>query len=89
MAISQTRTVQRVEVYPAQEESTKPRLMVVYEYTFDDTEDDQLPVVTSKVVHLAATVSTTGEEGTATETATDVSGHDALVQAIATAVWAE
>jgi hypothetical protein len=89
MAISQTRAVQRVEVYPAQEEGAKPRLMVVYEYIFDDTEDDQLPVITSKAVHLSATVSTTNEEGTTTETPADVSGHDALVQTIATAVWAD
>jgi hypothetical protein len=89
MAISHTRTVQRVEVYPAQEEGAKPRLMVVYEYTFDDSEDSELPVVTSKVVHLSATVSTTDEEGETTEIETDISSHDALVQTIATAVWAE
>jgi hypothetical protein len=83
MAITKTTTVQRVEVY----EDT--RLMVVYTDLFDDPDDDQLPHESNRVVHLSKMTSTTDEDGTVTETATDVSGHDALVQTIAAAVWAD
>lgn len=83
MAITKTTTVQRVEVY----EDT--RLMVVYNDLFDDPDDDQLPHESTRVVHLSKVVTTTDEEGNVTETPTDVSGHDPLVQTIAAAVWAE
>jgi len=61
--------------------------MVVYTDLFDDPEDDQLPHTSQRVVHLSKTMSTTDEEGNVTETPTDVSKHDALVQTIAAAVW--
>lgn len=83
MAITKTTTVQRVEVY----EDT--RLMVVYNDLFDDPDDDQLPHESQRVVHLNRVVTTTDDDGNVTETATDVSGHDALVQTIAAAVWAD
>lgn len=83
MAITKTTTVQRVEVYPDN------RLMVVYTDLFDDPDDDQLPHESNRVVHLSKMTSTTAEDGTVTEAATDVSGHDPLVQTIAAAVWAE
>ena len=83
MAITKTTTVQRVEVY----EDT--RLMVVYTDLFDDPDDDQLPHESSRVVHLNKMTSTTDEEGNVTETPTDISGHDSLVQTIAAAVWAD
>jgi hypothetical protein len=83
MAITKTTTVQRVEVYP------DDRLMVVYNDLFDDPDDDQLPHESQRVVHLNKMTSTTDGEGNVTETATDVAGHDALVQTIATAVWAD
>ena len=80
MAITLTRTVQRVETYPAvtsgeEGETTYPTLMVVYNDMFDDPNDDKLPVTANKVVHLSH-----GD---------DVSGEDALVQTIASAIWAE
>ena len=81
MAITKTTTIQRVEVY----EDT--RLMVVYNDVFDDPDDDQLPHKSTRVVHLSRTITTEDEEGNVTETATDVSGHDPLVQTIAAAVW--
>jgi len=83
MAITKTTTVQRVEAY----EDT--RLMVVYNDVFDDPDDDPLPHTSQRVVHLNKMTSTTDEDGNVTETATDVSGHDALVQTIAAAVWAD
>jgi hypothetical protein len=88
MAIQHTRTVQRLEVYPGAE---APSIMVVYEYTFDDTEDAELPVVTTKVKHLnkfqLAAAPVEGEEE-AVPALTDISAEDALVQTVANAVWA-
>ena len=78
MAITLTRTVQRVETYPAQPpveegETTYPTLMVVYNDVFDDPDDEQLPVTATKVLHFSH-----GD---------DVSGEDQLVQDIASAIW--
>jgi len=77
MAITMTRTVQRIETYPAapaeEGETTYPTLMVVYNDTFDDPDDEQLPVVATKVMNFS--------EGD------DVSGEDDLVQTIAAAIW--
>ena len=77
MAITLTRTVQRIETYPAvaaeEGETTYPTLMVVYNDVFDDPDDEQLPVTASKVMNF--------NQGD------DVSGEDALVQTIATAIW--
>lgn len=80
MAITLTRTVQRIETYPAQPvmeegETTYPTLMVVYNDVFDDPDDEQLPVTATKVLHFSK-----GD---------DVSGEDELVQTIANAIWAE
>jgi len=88
MAITNVRTVQRVEVYPPQDAAAADTanakhetLMVVYNHTFDDSEDSDLPVTTTKVVHLNKFVEDGGD-------ATSVSGEDALVQTICTAIWA-
>ena len=88
MAMTNVRKVGRVEVYPAQDTSAAntanakhASIMVVYNHTFDDADDADLPVVTTKVVHLNKFV----EDGGA---ATSVSGEDALVQTICTAIWA-
>ncbi len=80
MAITLTRTVQRVETYPLVDSSsetvsdTKPTVMVVYNDVFDDTDDADLPVTATKVKHFNCT--------------DDVTGEDALVQTICTAIWA-
>ena len=75
--ITMTRTVQRIETYPAvaaeEGESTHPTIMVVYIDTFDDPEDEQLPVEATKVMHF--------KEGD------DISGEDKLVKLIAGAIW--
>ena len=52
MAITQTKKIQRIEVYPAQDEGAQPRLMVVEEHFFDDPDDAELPVTSNKVYHL-------------------------------------
>jgi hypothetical protein len=83
MALTANKKVQRVEVY----EDT--RVMVVYEITIDDPNDDLLPVVSNQVVHLQKETVTRDEDGNETTVATDVSSHDPLVQTICNAVWAE
>ena len=83
MALTATKKVQRVEVYGDK------RVMVVYEITIDDPNDNLLPAVSNQVVHLNPTAVTVDDEGVETTTATDVSDHDELVQTICTAVWAE
>ncbi len=86
MAITNTRTVQRVEVQP---EGDDPIVFVVYTHTFDDSTDDQLPIATEKTHWLNRYTVTTAEDGTETSTATDISGEDAMVQAICGAVWTD
>jgi hypothetical protein len=83
MAITKTTTVQRVEVYPDK------RMMVVYNDVFDDPEDDQLPHESQRVVQLYQTTTYTENGGSVTETPTDVSRHDPLVQTIAAAIWTD
>ena len=87
MAITNVKKVQRVEVYPIADSTAADTsnakhesIMVVYNYTFDDSEDASLPITTTKVVHLNKFVSDGGS-------ATDVSGEDALVQAVCGAIW--
>ena len=90
MAISNTKTVQRVEVYPLADSSADatanakhPTVMVVYENKLSGTGADAHldGTVATEVKHLGKFV----EDGGA---ATDVSGEDALVQTICGAIWA-
>jgi hypothetical protein len=87
MAIEKTRAVQRLEVYPGIEDED-PRVMVVYENTFDDSEDDELPVVQTQVKHLSKTTTDNSDPENPVVTDTDVSGEDALVQTVCGAIWA-
>ena len=89
MAITNTTSVQRIEVYPAQDSSAANTtnagnctVMVVYLETFDDSSDAKLPVTTDRIVHLYRY---SDEEA---GTATDISGEDALVQSVCGAIWA-
>ena len=88
MAITKTTSVQRVEVYPAQDSDAadttnagNPTLMVVYEDSMDDPNDADLPVTASRVKHIERY---SDEENA---TATDVTGEAQLVQDICGAVW--
>lgn len=85
MTMTVTKKVQRVEVY----ENT--RVMVVYEITVDDPNDDLLPAVSNQVVHLQKETTTPDpdNEGETITTITDISHHDPLVQTICNAVWAD
>jgi hypothetical protein len=84
MAITNIRTVQRIEVYPAEGAETDPCIMVIYTHVFDDSEDTELPITSTKSKVLKRYQP--AEEG-ATPVATDVSGEDQMVQDIATALW--
>jgi len=72
MAIAKTRTVQRCEVYPA-EGNEQPKIMVTYIYTFDDPDDDILPISSRENIILQST--------------DDVSNEEQIVRDIASAVW--
>ena len=81
-------TLQRVETYPPMDSTSAddtnakyPTLMVVYNDVFDDADDAQLPVTATKVLNFSKYVEDGGDD-------TDMSGEDALVQTIATAIWA-
>lgn len=86
MAITNTRAVQRIETYPALV-GDDPTLMVVYEHTFDDTNDTALPVTSTVVKHLQRYTVAFDDDGNETSTATDVTGEAQLVQDICTALW--
>lgn len=88
MAITNTRAVQRCEVYPATGLNTDPSVMVVYEHTFDDSDDDALPVTTQVIKHLQRYEPLLMDSEESVEpTATDVSGEDQLVQDLCGAIW--
>jgi len=84
--IVRTRSVQRCEVY-GPVDGELPTVMVVYSDSFDDPDDDTLPVETIKTVHLHHSNSQMDEEGITTETVTDISGEDPMVVTICNAVW--
>ena len=99
MAITKTTRVQRAEVYPKIDASAEatvsaawPTLMIVYEDVLDDPDDAELPVTATRVKHLQKFTITYGtdSDGNPTESsaATVVTGEDALVQTICTAIWA-
>ena len=94
MAITKTTSVQRVEVYPQSDadasdtlNSGNPSVMVVYEDAMDDPDDNDLPVVATRVKHLRRYTITINDDQTETSTATDVTGEDQLVQDICGAIW--
>lgn len=86
MAITKTTTVARIEVYPPKNTSAPDSsnenhetVFVVYDDVLDDPNDADLPILSSRPKHF----SKFEDDGSAT----DVSGEDALVQTICTAVW--
>ena len=87
MAITNVRTLERIEVYPIADSSAADTsnakhesVVIVYNYTFDDSEDASLPITTTKVVYLNKFVEDGGS-------ATDLSSEDALVQTVCGAIW--
>jgi hypothetical protein len=61
--------------------------MVVYEDHIDDVSDDDLPLVATRVKHLNKFTVSADSDGVESSADTVVSGEDALVQTICTAVW--
>lgn len=87
MAISKTTTVDRIEVYPAENASAEAttlqahaRVIVFYIDTLDDPDDAELPVTAHREKVFYKFVEDGGAD-------TDVSGEPALVQSICTAAW--
>ena len=86
MAITKTKTLKYLEVFPASHTDTtknngNPRVLVYYKVSADDPTDDELPVSSDKTVNL---VRYSDEENAF---ATDVTGEDQLVQDICGAIW--
>jgi hypothetical protein len=87
MAITKTRTLVCLDVHPLADsgaESTAnakhPTIIVQYEHTFDDPDDDLLPAKTDESREITRYVEDGGS-------ATDYSGEDALVRTVADAIW--
>ena len=96
MAITKTTSVQRCEVYPQSDADAantlnagNPTVMVVYEDSMDDPDDNDLPVVATRAKHLKRYTVTMDDDGNETSTATDVTGEDQLVQDICGAIWTD
>ena len=91
MAITKTRSVQRIEVLPAVDadatgiyiNNSVPTVHVEYINTFDDSADAELPVSISRSIILNKWV-VADDEST---TLTDYSSEDALVQTVCGAIW--
>ena len=86
MAIKKTTKLQRVEVSINGDDIN---LHAYTEIVLDDASDDQLPVTTGSSKFYQKMTTTVAADGTESSVATDMSGADALVQKIATAVWAD
>ena len=87
MAITSTRTLERIEVMA--NGSDDPMITIVYNITFDDSEDDNLPATTPQVKTITRYTHTTDDEGEQVQTATDVTGEDQMVQDVCAAVWTD
>jgi len=87
MAITKTRTVQRLEIYPAQSGEDEV-VHVVYNHVFDDSSDDELPVTHTHAKVLKKNTTTINDDGEDVVTPTDISKEDQLVKDVCTAVWA-
>lgn len=86
MAITNTRTVERIEVVPSTDD---PVVNVFYINTFDDPDDDRLPTASTTIVSLMRNTTTLDDDGNPTTTATDVTGEDQMVQDVCGAVWTD
>ena len=78
MAITRTYSLRRVLVLL---ENPSDTMQLIYTDTFDDPNDDQLPVVTKRTVDIPRYDS----EGNST----DLTGYEQVVQDIAAAVWTD
>ena len=86
MAITKTKTIQRVSVYPAVDStaasstnSGNRTINVSYEFKYTDSSDSDLPGTT----HSTKTIFRYDADGEAT----DISGEDAFVQSVCNLTW--
>ena len=86
MAITRTRTVNRIEAYPRNPDWL---VVVFYEETFDDSEDAELPITTDRKVILNRFTETVDIEGNKVSTPTVITKEDAAVQAVCNALWTD
>ena len=91
MAVTKTTSIKAINVLYW---DTVPTVEVQSETTWDDPDDDQLPMSqgSSKQIRKMTSTTTYNEntgEATTTESATDYSGEDAKVIAICDLVWAD
>ena len=84
MAMTQTKTVQRVQVHKINDEWF---LRVTDRITIDDPDDDQLPIHKDSERNISRYVATTDENDVETINPRDLSGEDQVVQDIAAAIW--
>ena len=91
MAVTKTSKIEAIHVNYW---DTVPTVEVMTSTTWDDPNDDQLPMsrTSSKQIRKMTSTTTYNEntgEATTTESATDYSGEDAKVIAICDLVWAD
>ena len=83
MAITQTRELEKIEIIPQD-----PPVMHLFEkITFDDTEDDDLPITSKKRRVLQVSHLDNPDDGSYEEINPDVSGETQLIQDIAAILW--
>lgn len=82
MAISKTRSIQMLNVDWNEMYGDDPAVFVRYIDTWDDPDDDDMPVTKPYQVSFRRYQS----DG---ETATDMSGEDQMIQDICAAVWTD
>jgi|TARA_B110000483_G_scaffold241870_1_gene326012 hypothetical protein len=86
MAITKTTTLRQV-AYDATQEENAGGITAFFMSTIDDPDDSELPVTTyNEIVYPRYTISEDAD-GNVTSTDTDMTSANAVVQAIATAVW--
>ena len=91
MAVTKTSKIESIQIHYY---DTIPTVEVMTAHTWDDPDDDQLPVSNRSSHSINKTTSTTTYdentgEATVTSSATDYSGEDAKVIAICDAVWGD
>lgn len=86
MAITRTRTVNRIEAYPRDPDWL---VVVFYEETFDDSEDSELPITSDRKVILHRFTETVDSDGNKVSTPTVITKEDAAVQAVCNALWTD
>jgi hypothetical protein len=86
MPITKTTKLRQV-AYDASQEENKGNITAFFMSTIDDPDDNELPVTTfSEIVYSRYTISE-DEDGNVTSTETDMSSANAVVKAVADAVW--